>query len=316
MYAMRALPLLLASLVTLGMACGEEAPVMDAAPDSALDARGDGAADAATDALDAGDASIACDGVFVDTVTGGIVDEDGSAAPGALAQVCIRTHPDRTLVCLDPSPADDGGVFEVSVLPVARCWSSAAIRVLLPEGGHATTYCEVAIDGAADGVLTISEPQVLHRALPATTLPPLGDASAPRTVVFDDGLEVDFVPDRLSVGVDYESAGARRIPLGDEVPCFARGADLDGLYGFSEEGDILGDGFAFRIPNATGLAAGSEVDLLLVGGLATVLADGTEVEEAELVVFGSGAVSADGTVITPNAGSELPYFTWLGYRAR
>ena len=42
--------------------------------------------------------------------------------------------------------------------------------------------------------------------------------------------------------------------------------------------------------------------------------DGTMVEEADWEQFGTGNVTADGTFITSNAATPLPYLSWFGYR--
>jgi len=282
--------------------------------DSATDTRSD-APDTEIDAAIAADGGEECRGTFVTEVQGTIVTEGGEGVPGARPQACIRKSPDRALTCLEPPTADAAGSWFITVPDAVQCWESAAMRVLLPAGGYATTYCDLDPSPAADGVLGVSAPYVLYATPAPSTLPPVGDASVMRTVVFDDGLEVDVVPDSLGFGVDYDSLAARRVPLGAESPCFAEGAGLAGLYGFGEEGSADDGGVAVRIPNTTAIAAGAAVELLLVGGLATTLGDGTPVEEAALVVFGTATVSADGAFVVSDPGSELPYFTWLGYRA-
>ena len=77
---------------------------------------------------------------------------------------------------------------------------------------------------------------------------------------------------------------------------------------------MLGEtgGFPVRIP-ANGLAEGTRVELLVLGGLETRLADGTSVHEADFDVFGTATVT-DGMIVS-DPGSELPYLSWLGYRA-
>jgi hypothetical protein len=56
------------------------------------------------------------------------------------------------------------------------------------------------------------------------------------------------------------------------------------------------------------------VELFVLGGLETYLADRTPVPEADFARFGTATVSADGTEIASDPGSGLPHFTWLGYR--
>ena len=58
---------------------------------------------------------------------------------------------------------------------------------------------------------------------------------------------------------------------------------------------------------------GTAVELWLVGGTFTRLASGEDVEEGHFVPYGSGRVQ--GGQVVPDPGSELPYLSWLGYRA-
>ncbi|MBW2460202.1 MAG: hypothetical protein JRH11_01065 [Deltaproteobacteria bacterium] len=283
------------------------------APDTNLGSQDTGM-DGTTDVGARADSGASCEGTLVAEVHGTIETESGGPIAGARPQACIRRSPGRALTCLEPPTADAAGVYIIEVPDEFQCWASAALRMLLPEGGYATTYCDLDPSPTVDGVLTLADAHVLYATPPAITRPPIGDATAMRTVVFDDGLEMDIVPDRLGFGVDYDALSGRRVPVGSDAPCFAAGAGLAGLYGFGEEGSADGGGVPVRIPNTTSIPAGTRVELLLVGGLATELADGTPVEEADLVAYGTGTVSADGTFVESDPGSELPYFTWLGYR--
>jgi hypothetical protein len=302
----------LAAIVLL-WGCGDDAS-------GGIDAGGGGTDAGGADAeprLDAGDddpdaGPHNCEGVWLERIEGTVVDEDGVGVEAGRAQACLRLAPSGTLVCLAPPLTEADGSYAIDVTDRARCVQGAVLRALKPDAPYATSYCHVDVGVTADALLAVPEPTILYRSEPPATLPPLGDETARRTVVFEDGLEIDVVPEALGFGVDYEALGARRIPVDGELPCFARGvAGLEGLYAFLEEGQIEGAGFAFRIPNATGLAAGTEVELLVLGGLDTRLADGSTVEEADFAPFGTGVVSADGSHIAAEA---LSYFTWLGYR--
>lgn len=266
---------------------------------------------------DAGFGPEDCFATWVETITGRIVDEAGAPVAGARPQACLRVAPGGALVCLAPPIAGTDGTYVITVSGFERCVQGAALRVLLPASAFATTYCHVDVSDAVEGRLAVAEPTVLYATTPAVTLPPLGDESAARTVVFDDGLELDVIPAELGFEVEYTELRAGRVPIDAQVPCFARGlAGLAGLYAFGDEGTVEGGTFALRIPNTTGLAPGSAVELLVLGGLETLLADGTPVPEADLGAFGSATVSADGATIASDPGSGLPHFTWLAYRPR
>jgi hypothetical protein len=136
--------------------------------------------------------------------------------------------------------------------------------------------------------------------------------------VFADGLEIDIVPDRYTSlnldPADYALLAATRLDDVASEQCFLAGVPaLDGLYAFSPEADVDGASFPMRIPNTTGLAAGTSVSLFVLGGLNTFIPpDDFQVHEAEWFEYGNGSVSAGGDVIE----AELPYFSWFGYRAQ
>ena len=265
------------------------------------------------DPLDALDATPdpACTGTWAVGGRGQIVDESGVPVSGARPQMCLRSPTDTLLCVMPPESGADGFWHQEVPEGEPRCIAEIALRALRPNAGFGTTYCHVPLT-MNGGVIELREPIVLYRTTPATSLPPLGDETAMRTVVLADGLELDVTPDVL-FGDDYEQLAARRVDHTDP-PCFARSTALDGLYVLGPETSVLGEtgGFPVRIP-ANGLAEGSRVQLLVLGGLETRLADGSAVDEADFVPFGTGTVT-DGMIVS-DPGSELTYLSWLGYRA-
>jgi len=193
----------------------------------------------------------------------------------------------------------------------------ASMRVLHPRMTRATLYCDVdlsALDGAG---LRIEAPFVLFPTAPATELPPTGDDQAPRTVVFADGLELREVIPRLfyATAESYEALSAWRVPTSDRGLCMLRGVPaMDGLYAFYPEGDVTGGVYPVSIPNATGLPAGAEVELFVLGGLDCTLLDGSLLSEGVWQSVGAAHVSADGATVDSDDGVGLPCLTWLGYR--
>lgn len=251
-------------------------------------------------------------------VTGGVVDEAGAPVAGARPQLCIRIHM-GPLLCLGPPTTNAAGEYEIIVPRDARCADRAVMRVRLPSTDTATTYCRVDVGSAVDAVVDVPSPYVIVATEPPSMLPPAGDPTMPRTVTFADGLEIDVVPDAFELGGTYDDLAARRVPeaLLTSHCTFAEaptGPALRAVWGVSREGGLAGDGFAIRIPNEAMLAAGTTVELWLVGGLDTVLADGTMVEEADWVQFGTGTVTADGELIASDAATPLPYLSWFGWR--
>ncbi|MEM9194554.1 MAG: hypothetical protein AAGF12_35580 [Myxococcota bacterium] len=310
-------------------ACGDDAPedaadaAVDGRPvDAASDANGaDVVADATEDASP--DATLgtidrtpdpSCGGTWVVGVTGEVRDEAGAPVEDAFTQTCVRIWPDDVLACLNPPQTDATGIYEVLVPESPRCMSAAAMRVVAPEANFATTYCHMELT-TTDSVLT-PEPFVLYRVDPPVNLPDEGDRAAMRTVQLADGVEIDVIPEQLGIGADYSRMSARRVAL-DATLCFLEGTtDLTALYAFGLEGRVIGTPFPIRFPNTEGLAPGTEVDLLILGGLDTQRPDGTYIEEADIEPFGRATVSDDGRWVASDLDAGLPYFSWVGYRPR
>ena len=159
----------------------------------------------------------------------------------------------------------------------------------------------------------------LHRTEAATTLPAASDNDATYTVEFAGGLEMDVVPAKLSAGASkYSNLSSIYVPGTDASSLvFADNASsFEGFYGFSPEGDVINGGFAVRIPNKTGLASGTAVDLYALGGIACNTPAGEHIPEGELANVGSGSVSADGAMITFPENVLLPCMTWMAYKAQ
>jgi hypothetical protein len=253
-----------------------------------------------------------CTGQWVVGVEGRVEDPAGVGIPGARTQICVLPV-GGSLLCLLPPTTDASGAFEAVVTdPAARCAERITMRVLLPASINATSYCELELT-PTDAVVSLTDPLVVFGLERPACLPPEGDPTEPRTVTLADGLElVGLRPEQIH---DYDQLAAARHDLGGQ--CMLRRApagDFLGAYGLRPETDVDG-GVGVRIPNATGLAAGASVDLYLLGGLASSLADGTAVEEGEWARFGTGTVSGDGRTIESDPGTRLTVLNWIAYRA-
>ncbi len=261
------------------------------------------------------DRPAACGDRWVSVVRGWVAAPGGAPVPGAKAQFCVHTVPGDVLVCLRPATAGDDGVFTVEVPENTRCMSRAALRVLLPGTGKATTYCSVPLP-EGEAVVRLEAPYVVFQTRPAVSLPPAGDDAATRPIAFDDGLVIDFTPEAFySGGGDYAELGGRRVPVSARGLCFLEGQPApDGLYAFFPEGSFSGSGAPVHIPNATGLPAGARVELNVLGGLDCRRPDGRIIPEASWEAIGTGTVSEDGARIDSDPGVGLPCLTWLGYR--
>jgi len=261
----------------------------------------------------------ACEGTWLAGIRGRVVDVNGEGVAGVTVQHCLRLH-DGRFVCTSPPRNEDGSiqfemtdgagwyayVFEEGV----RCVDELAIRVLHREQPYGTTYCHVPL-APDDSVQLLPTPAVLHAVAPATELPPVGDEMAPRDVTFEGGVMLTgVVPGRLFDGEYEELQGAF---VADEPrPCFlAEGDELLGLYTFAPE-IVSGEPIGLRLPNDAGLPEGASVELLVLGGLGTVRADGTTIMEADFEPFGTATVT--GGVIVSDPGVEVPSLTTIGWR--
>ena len=256
-----------------------------------------------------------CTATWLTHVRGYILAPGGAPQEGARAQVCVRLFPSDNLLCIQPGTADATGMFTVQMPDNARCITQAALRILQPGVGKSTTYCPLPL-GGPESVVVVEEPLVVFQTRRAIDLPPEGDTAQSRPIVFDDGLVIEFTPDLYySGGGLYSNLGGRRVDPASPGLCFLGAENRPvGLYAMYPEGQINLPGFAAHLPNETGLPAGSQVELSVLGGLDCKRPDGTSVPEAGWEAIGTGTVSADGSMIDSDPGVGLPCLTWLGYR--
>ncbi|MEO1336401.1 MAG: hypothetical protein AAFV29_12195 [Myxococcota bacterium] len=272
------------------------------------------------------DSGVDCTDAFIASVGGSVQDQDGTVletmvdgagAPisGPGNQLCIE-QADGPPLCLRPVQTA-AGAFSIQIPSTDRCLTGAAMRVFPFDDQFTTTYCQIDFGSSPASDFAISMPLTMYEVEAPTTLPPEGDGTTARTVVFNGGIEVDVTPDRFFPGVGgYAGLQSRLIQSSDPVPCGAASQNFDGIVAFAPEGNIQdagggGQGFPVRIP-AGDLAEGAMVDLFVQGGLDCNLEDGSLVKEAEWVQFGTGVVDANGMI----SGGRLPCFNWLAWRAQ
>ena len=252
---------------------------------------------------------------FFSSIRGWVSAPGGKPLAGAKAQLCVYYGVDG-YSCLSPVTTDDEGVYTIDVLPAMQCFREAAMRVVRYDSNRAALYCPISI-GEGPAVRRY-DPTVLPFALPAIDLPPVGDPDAPRDVTFDDGLVMVATPSRFEPVEDwrtsYRNFSGRRVDV-EAVGLCGDAATFDGLYAFYPEGKIDGTGYPLRIPNKNGYAAGTKVELFVLGGLDCEL-NGKKVPEAEWAKFGEGTVSDDEAIIASDEGAGLPCTTWMSYRAK
>jgi hypothetical protein len=261
-----------------------------------------------------------CGGSWIATMSGKVVDESGTGIPNAMMQLCVYGDgPEPRLKCLIPVDTGCQGEFEIPIGESDRCITGATIRSLVPQENTSTAYCHVDLTRASV-MMELADPVVLFDTVAATELPPLGENNereAARTVGFEDGLEIDFIPKSwfANQSSDYNLLAVRSIDPTTSGLCFLS-TPVDVLYAFSPEGDVTNTGFPIRFPNTKSLAAGAKVDLYMLGGLDCHTGSGTKVHEGDWEKYGTGTVSADGTTVESDEGSGLACTTWIGYKAQ
>ena len=248
----------------------------------------------------------ACDGGHeLKSVSGTLHDEGGAPVVVGLAQTCLRVAKGKA-VCVKPEAVAPDGSFTLAVPDAMQCVAKAVLRVRATSA--ATLYCVV--DGPPQ--IAFDPPLALAKIPPATSLPPEGDTTAMRAITFDDGLTIEATPDSLlSPNGAYADIGGRRTT--PDGRCFP-GGPVEGAYAFHPEMNVSGATGKIRIPNTTHLAPGTEVDLLVMGGLSCTRPDGSSIEEGTTDAFATAKVDPTGAFL--EGGTGLPCLTWLAYRKK
>jgi hypothetical protein len=248
---------------------------------------------------------------WVVAVRGRVVDERGAPIEGAFVQSCLLLGGTDRRVCLRPSTSGADGVVTAIFPEENRCVDEVALRMLVPDTTLATGYCAVPEPDDA-GVLVASRPLVLVDTTAPSSRPPVGDEAAMRELAFDG---VALMASPRAIGVEsYGEIGARVVPgsLATDT-CLGDGQPMDLLVAFSPESAVEDRAGLAATIDARGFSPGERVELLVLGGLATMLADGALVPEAEWHPFATVTVGADGRLVTPS-GAGVPHLGWLGLR--
>jgi hypothetical protein len=260
-----------------------------------------------------------------------------------MAQFCVVLEKNGSLQCLTPSAVADDGTFEIAVPGLSSCLTEATARVVMTptyctddsecggtscvpqryadggvcHNGFSTMYCEADLEGESPE-LNVADPFTLYELNTPQVLPAIGDEEEVRTVVYADGLEIDFKPfDIFASGGGYNALTSRHFSPDTSGFCHLETApvEFEGLYAFAPESNIIGQStFPIRMPNKAEAAPGTTYDLYVLGGLQCQLKDRSHVGESEWKLFGQGVVNAEGTFIETPEGAGLPCLNWLAYR--
>jgi len=127
-------------------------------------------------------------GAWIVQYSGSIVDSDAQPLEGAAFQFCAQLV-DGRLICLQPAYTGADGAYELTIPYEARCIDSGTGKSVILDSDHAATYCHLDLDDDAP-IQENAEPSVVF-ATTRAQVPALGDdRTTPRTVVFDDALEM------------------------------------------------------------------------------------------------------------------------------
>lgn len=259
-------------------------------------------------------------GDIVKQVTGTVVNEHGAPFDQAYAQMCVLLPlRENVKACLRPVQSTADGAFDMPIDPDAQCMAKPAVRITRPQALFAATYCAAPPDPDST-TLAVEAPLWLYELDAPTVKPALGAPEETRTLVWADGLEIDWTPSRYFGPLDgYDYVGARREPLDSGGLCFLQPDVLEGVYALGPEGELKPDGFEVRIPNTTGIAANATVPMYVLAGLGCVVDElllesgGIEadvmLDSGEWVHYGNGTVDATGAHIT----ARVPCLTWIGW---
>jgi hypothetical protein len=259
-----------------------------------------------------------CAGAWTAAATGRVVDTKGRGIAGASVNFCVLANGNGT--CLQPVTTQLGGWYTYPVPAPFRCMEKLTTRVLVdPARGLRLTesYCKEGLSPVR-GVLDLTRDHVLDELAAPLESGPITTGSPVRRWRFAEDLEVTFDPEDVVEGADSARLSAGRVNVARR-PCFVPASlALDALFAFAPNMNVLvfadRPNIAFALPNVKHYPDGTEVDLYLLGGLATQLDKVVPVAEGAFVAFGVGVVR--GGRVVPKPGSELPALTYVGYAKR
>lgn len=243
-------------------------------------------------------------------VVGRVLDESGAARVGVFGQACVALASGRR-VCLAPSQTSSDGVFTVALRADMRCIDEVALRVFDQVGSSATLYA-IAGGDAVDGVVYANGDLVMVRLAPARMLPPIGDTSAMREVILEDGAVLTLAP--ASIDATRYAALASRTLRGDEVAArsLGDGSTFDTLLALGPEAPLSGP---TTLRMSTRLPAGTSVEIDALVGLYPATHGPASIGEGRWLPIATAIVTSEGTVETPMNEGPIA-LGWIGVRAR
>jgi len=243
---------------------------------------------------------------WVGTVEGRVVDERGEALPDERVGLCGAT-------CFGSNTRSDGrfSVHADFCFPTSREYPQGAVFDVYGLGYRP----DVSIGFNPRELASLEHVSLGDVRLPglfgAPSVPVPGAADPAQRLELSDGFALTIAPGSLELGFhSLERLSAVRVAPVD-LPPF-RGRDQSGViafYAITPSGARCRVPAGLSLPNDTGLAAGAEVDFVMVGEprVGDVLPPGS------IGVVGKGHVTPDGRAVVADHG--LPFLGWVGYRA-
>lgn len=301
------------TLAMVAGGCGDDASAGDTSGDSAV-----------------GDTTVAdsavADAAVADSAVG---DTSGDVAVGS----CEAPRPDSPAVsaaigAVQATLVDPDGA-PLTAVPVSVCGTDLCLTGVTDAGGHASiamnkTLVRPAFT-AGDGrtvpellwPLTAASADV--GTLVAARLPSAGATLAPGGTAASGGVtlelaaDAEVIVDSLSYPLPEDQAlRAVALPVVQSSALVASTSGIGIIYGMGPTGTLVCPPAALSVPNSAGWAAGSEVEVLLLG--ADVGEDWAPYGAWSKVA--DAVVSADGTTVATTAGGGLPIIGTIALRPR
>ncbi|MBI4917397.1 MAG: hypothetical protein HY825_16280 [Acidobacteria bacterium] len=250
---------------------------------------------------------------FATSCVGGSV-TDGAGAPLAYQGVALCAGSRCFFGC-----SDEDGWFAVH-LPEGS--SVDQLAVYFPSGGRRhSPFCR--LQDLCDDAIHVCTEFKLYTAPTGGSDVGYGELAADVRVEAEDGAALVFRAGSevlLPIEALTTTVALTRFPLEEHVPCFIDPANLPlALYAvtpmdtlFIEPGTMVTPVLRstdLDLPNETGLAAGTVVDVYVIGGSHPQDAG---LLEGEWRALTTATVTADGTRIRTAPGEGLGYLTWFG----
>ncbi len=258
-----------------------------------------------------------CDGTWLTSVSGTVLNAQGQPQTDARAIVCIFKVSGGE-ACLNPVAADAEGRFVAVVPSVHGCAEEVAVRVQVAlKPGYAIPSCRY--EPTQDGAFELPEAIRMVEA-PECTRDPLGTVTDAHVITASNDATLTVVPDKLFL-LEYGYADMNLLvwdDAGQGWPCFIDPDDPPAmLLAFAPEIEVTDEGGALiAFPNSAALSAGDVVDLYVVGGSGSRNWEDEAVDEGLWTALGTATVSQDGTTIEMNDARGLPFLTWVGFKTR